>query len=489
MNLADIISRHAAAAPHAVAVIERGRVIDYRGFERAIWRAAAWLRAQGISPGDVVAVTLGSSTLHLVVGYALARIGAVQLGLTLREPRAVRQEMAARYGARLVIGEADEARLAGLPTLLPDVKWLEPGDDVADESLRAPGGDAPWRIVFTSGTTAAPKAVLQSHAMHIAWRDINQGAMPLAPADRFLAVVELDFFSGFRLCMDVFWAGASVVAGAALATPQDLFDTVERHDVTYLYLTPSHLHRLLASLPPDEPRLPGLRLLRTGAMSVAQSLCGEIIRRLTPGLVVAYGTNDAGSPFTAADASVLQRFPGSIGFAVPGVELEIVDDAGRALAPGATGLVRVRAAGMPQAYIDNPEASARAFRDGWYYPGDLGALSSEGAFYFKGRVDDMMNFDGIKIYPADIEAALLAHPAVLEAAAFPISDQAHQDIPVAAVVLRDASQLEALTAHCRGLLGVRAPRFIAALQALPKNAAGKVLKRELAAALAARLRS
>ena len=475
-NVADVVSRHAQATPRAPAVVERGRVIDYRAFDHAIWRAAAQLRRQGIAPGDVVGVTMGSSTLHLVAGYALARMGAVQLSLSLRESEATRRSLAQRFHAAALVTDKDA-----------DPAWLAPDDSPIDRAVRAPGGDAGWKIAMTSGTTGTPKAVLQTHAMHIAWRELNQAAVPLQPDECYLAVVELDFFAGFRLCMDVHWSGGAVLVGEAPRTVDALLETIERDGVNYLYLTPVHLQQLLPRLPADRPRLPGLRRLRTGSMIVGEALRGEIVRRLTPNLVVAYGTNDVGSPFTLADGDTLQRFPDSIGFPVRGVEVEVVNEEGRALPAGETGLVRVKTPGMPAAYLGNPEASARAFRDGWYYPGDLGVLAPEGALYFKGRADDLMNFDGIKIYPAEIEAVLLAHPAVAEAAAFPIASRRHQDVPAAAVVLREKLDTQVLERHCRERLGVRAPRIIAALSELPRNAAGKVLKRELAQALARRL--
>jgi acyl-coenzyme A synthetase/AMP-(fatty) acid ligase len=138
---------------------------------------------------------------------------------------------------------------------------------------------------------------------------------------------------------------------------------------------------------------------------------------------------------------------------------------------------------MSGGYFNQSGAADRVFRNGWAYPGDIGVLSAEGMLFLKGRADDMMNFDGIKIMPADIEEALLQHPAVVEAAAFPGSSQLHQHIPMAAVTVRAAVTPEALLAHARQLLGMRAPVLISIEQVLPKNAMGKVVKRELASRL------
>jgi acyl-coenzyme A synthetase/AMP-(fatty) acid ligase len=483
MNLAEVIARHAQATPGASAVIEAGRAYSYGEFDRAIRRAARALRRNGIAPGDVVGMTMGGSALHLVVAYALAHAGAVQLALPRRESPQVRRHLAACYRAAVVVGDAEEARLDGIRYLAAQPEWLD-GAGARDEGGEAaPGGDAPWRIVMSSGTTGAPKAVLQTHAMHVAWREIYARALPVLSSDRYLAVVALDFYAGIRQCMEMHWSGACAIVGVPVRSPGELFAAVERHGANYLLLLPVHLQQLLPALPRDRPRLPGVRVLRAGAMILAESLRREIARGLTPNLVVTYGSNDVGSVLTFADADTEARHPGSVGFPSPGVRIEIADESGARLPAGGIGLIRARAPGMPAGYIDNARASAQAFRDGWYYPGDLGLLTPEGALYFKGRADDLMNFDGIKIYPSDIEEALASHPAVAEAAAFPIASATHQDIPAAAVVLRAEISQDAIIAWCRERLGSRAPQVIAVVRDLPRNAAGKVLKHALARAL------
>ena len=137
--------------------------------------------------------------------------------------------------------------------------------------------------------------------------------------------------------------------------------------------------------------------------------------------------------------------------------------------------------GFARSYLDDPAATARAFRDGWYYPGDLGFLAPEGALFLKGRADDLINYDGTKIYPADIELALQQHPAVAEAAAFPVLVDGFRQRPVAAVLLKAPATPDELLAFGRERLGMRSPRDVHIVHEFPRNAVGKVLKRELAA--------
>jgi len=159
----------------------------------------------------------------------------------------------------------------------------------------------------------------------------------------------------------------------------------------------------------------------------------------------------------------------------------IVDGEGAALPAGAIGELRVRADCMSHEYFGDPVATARHFRDGWYYPGDLASLTRDGILCVHGRADDMMILNSIKIFPAEIERVLEAHPGVKAAAAFAKPSRAHGDIPLAAVELHESATVagEELMARARERLGVRAPRRIIVVDALPRNAAGKILKTEL----------
>lgn len=467
-NIADIIGTRAAASPEATAIIEAGRRLDYRSLDGAIWRAAGWFRRRGVAPGDVVGLAMGNHALHLVAAYALARVGGVQLQLNPAEPPASREALAKRFRAAVVFSDADA-----------DPAWLADSGST-DPALRAPGGDAPWKIVFTSGTTGAPRAVRHTHATQIKWRGISQSAIPLHATDRYLAAVEMKFVAGLLRCMDTLQAGGTVVLPESRDQSEGLLRDILRHRITYLYLPASWLHPLLALVQPRGMALPEVRILRTGSMVASRGLRDAVVSRLTPNLLISYGTNEVGTPITTAKAPDLARHPETLGAASRDIELGIADEEGRALPAGEIGQVRMRTGGMPAGYLDDAEASAKAFRDGWFYPGDLGLLSPEGLLFYKGRTDERMNFTGIKIYPSEIEAALLEHPAVAEAAAFPVDSEAHQHLPAAAVVLRPGAPPADLDAWCRERLGAHAPVVIATVTALPRSERGKILKRVLA---------
>jgi acyl-coenzyme A synthetase/AMP-(fatty) acid ligase len=478
MNLADIIGGHAAQRPDAPAVIERGQTWNYREFDAAVDAGVAWLRESGVAPGDVIGVSLPSGALHLAVMYALARAGAIYLTLALREPHAKRVALARRLGAKGVIGAGAQAQLDSLPLLEPGPEMLEArGTPAGGASV---GGNGPWRYFLTSGTTGAPRAVLFTHAMQAFWCEANQAAVPTQHGDRYLAVLDLSFDAGLRHCLCIHWGGGAVMFEQVTSAPEEFLPMLDRIGVNYLGLTPVHLRSLLSVCREERAHLPAIRILRSGGMVHSDPLCRAVRRRLTPNFYVMYGTNDGGSPFSFATPDTQSRHPNSVGCACAGVELGIAGDNGEALAPGEAGLVRVRAAGIGHGYADDPAATAWNFRGGWYYPGDMGRMSADGALYLLGRADDMMNYDGIKIYPMEIENVLQEHPAVAEAAAFAVRSKIRQDLPHAAVVLRHPVGNAELREFCTQALGTRAPIGIAFFDRLPRTPAGKIDKRALA---------
>ena len=243
---------------------------------------------------------------------------------------------------------------------------------------------------------------------------------------------------------------------------------------------------MVAHLPQDGLRAPALKQISVTGMAMPESLRSEVRCRFSRELLIFYASNEA-SYLTVADADAQERYPETVGAILPGVELEIVDDEDRRLPAGEAGHVRVRTPWMPAGYVNAPGPDSKTFRNGWIYPGDIAVLTAQGQLFVKGRADDMINFDGVKIMPSDIEEALLSHPAVVEAAAFPIPSERHHHLPAAAVILRHAVGGDELMAHCRRLQGMRAPQLVSVEQSFPRNAMGKVLRTELAARLKARL--
>jgi acyl-coenzyme A synthetase/AMP-(fatty) acid ligase len=179
--------------------------------------------------------------------------------------------------------------------------------------------------------------------------------------------------------------------------------------------------------------------------------------------------------------ALIEDIPGAVGFLHPGVQAQVVDEADRPLPSGAEGLLRVRTPGQALGYRNDPVATARHFRDGWFYPGDVGRITAEGLLIVTGRASDVINLGGRKVAPDIIERVLEDLPEVREAAAFGVPGQNEIVELWAAVVADGPLDARALAGHLSARLGPNAPAYLLQVSALPRNANGKLLRQELAA--------
>ncbi|HLB16926.1 MAG TPA: fatty acid--CoA ligase family protein [Burkholderiales bacterium] len=481
MNVTDAFFARARAAPDAPALDTAQGGLNYAELARAVIAAQHGFAREGLKPGDLAGVAVPRQVQQLVAMLALARLGAGQIPLGDSDPPLLRAELARRLKlAAVVAGEA--GAVAGVPR-------IEPPSDRVDELRRAPQAQAsastdgalPFLVRRSSGTTAGvPKLGLLTQAQALRWLDDFAETVPRGPAVRYLPILDIGLVGavhGVLRCLGA--GGCLVLAGEPVGGEQAALEFVLRHGVNYIYGTAVHAGVLL-KLARGPLLLPQLDAFAIGSTLIPDALRADIRARLTPNLFVFYGINEVGM-MTIAPPELVARVPGTVGFPVPGLEIRIVDDAERPLPPGERGLLRARGPAMMNGYLDDPEETARAFRDGWFHSSDIVELTAEGALIHHGRADDVMIFDGINIVPSEIESALLRHPAVAEAAAFPVRSDARGDLPMAAVVVRSATTEEELLKFCRGRLGVRSPKRVLIVKELPRNASGKVLKRELAA--------
>jgi acyl-CoA synthetase (AMP-forming)/AMP-acid ligase II len=270
-------------------------------------------------------------------------------------------------------------------------------------------------------------------------------------------------------------AGNTCVFGS-FDRPAELAELCRRAEVTVIQLGAYALNGLAWS--EDAVPLPSFTQVSVGGQRVPGSLRRRVIDRLTPNLWVQYATTEVGE-ISRATPEEHERFPEGVGIPPAHVTVEIVDDHDQPVAHGETGNIRVRKNVAPTSYVDDPVAS-RAFRGGFFHTGDLGSWRPGEPLIHHGRADDLMILNGINIRPAAIEDRLAAHPDVREAVAFPIRSRVHGEIPAAAVVRAGGdTDARALLAFCRETLGIRAPREIFIVDAMPRSTAGKPLRRAL----------
>ncbi len=474
MNLIHFIHQHAKARPSEIAIISSEGNISWSRLDILIWSLAARLMEHGLKPGDRVAISTVHPLIHLVTSFALAKIGVAHIAVSASESDLVRNQISKKLGLRSVISDVEKV-VASTPSALLLNKLVEFDiSEIQKQQLTVTDDQLTWLVLQSSGTTGDPKFAELTHKV---------------ASERFKRFLRL-FGCNER---DIFWAASRpdfvvakqrltfcLMAGAALYLPvvntisRDLVGRLNQYRVTLACGTPSHLHQLLTL---GEP-IPTLRAFEARSAFIREKLRLEFKSKINKNLYIVYGTNE-GEALAVADPALQVQVLDTVGVATESICIEIVDDQGVKMSPLETGEVRVKGPGVVSAYVDNAEATSKSFKEGWFYPGDLGYLTQEGALVLQGRKDDMLIFDGMNIYPAEIENVLSSHPAVEEVAAFSISHERFQDVPVAAVTLNKVISEEDLIRFCREPLGIKSPKRIFVVKEFPRNQMGKILKREL----------
>ncbi|MGE0150978.1 MAG: class I adenylate-forming enzyme family protein [Reyranellaceae bacterium] len=479
MNLADLLTDRAKRAPDSPAAIHDDGTISAAQLERAAWTVAARLREQGLKPGDAVGLLVGDPLLHLVAIFALARYGVVHLPVQPHMSAETNDSLLRRIGAVAVVTEFEGVASSSWRMIVLDPRLPFEAEGGPDPGLRHDRADWPFSFKTSSGTTAAAKLIGASHAGAVAAMARVQAGRGHLEGEKFFSAVGMHSDGPRRRYMTCVVAGGIAVLRSRPPGASPLIEMIDRLDIRHFGCLPNHARELLNQVPSDGPRFPRMRCLRLSAAPSDDHLRELVRRRLCGNLVVSYGCSELG-PISSAEPERAARSPGTVGYALPGIAIEIVDEAGKPLPAGAVGNVRVRAAGMPAGYHDDPAATQRHFRDGWFHPGDLGALAADGELRLLGRADDVMIYDGLKIAPFEIESVLMRHPAVREAAAFPLRSPRSFQLPAAAVVVAAEVPLQELLDFAHARLKSRSPQIILVLRQMPRNAAGKILKRELA---------
>lgn len=459
-------------APSAIAMPEAE--IGFPELAGRVRACAARLASEGCGPAEVVGITIADEVAHLTVSLALLDLGVPQVSLPAWDPPAVRTRLAERLDVGRVVAVDPQHALPGraLSLASPAALARATRDDDRDALSADPNASA---IYFTSsGTTGEPKILPISQRQIVG----RLASRTREPGERTLLVSSVEDYPAKIARLGSVVRGTTSIMQCGRPEPSSTAqDLCARFGVTRLEVGVLQASALARD---DAPSLPAGVNVFVGGSRVSMSLRHAYRRRAGAKLYVLYGAREA-SGFTSTYPVDLDPELETVGPPVPTAELEIVDGEGRQVPRGEVGEIRVKSPFMIHAYHRDPVATARHFRDGWFMPGDLVSMTPNGSLRVHGRADDVMNLNGIKIYPAEIERVLEDLPAVKSAAAFGLPSALHGEIPVAAVELQGPRRPDAsaLLAHARAQLGVRAPRKIYVLESLPRNATGKVVKREL----------
>jgi acyl-CoA synthetase (AMP-forming)/AMP-acid ligase II len=276
-------------------------------------------------------------------------------------------------------------------------------------------------------------------------------------------------------------ASGGVVIVPPRFSASEFWGLVREHRATWYSAVPTIHQVLLARAESDGAPSGVMRFIRSCSAALAPAILARLENRFGAPVLEAYGMTEAAHQVASNPLPPQPHKPGTVGRG-GAVEVAIIDEAGRHLAADTPGEVVIHGLNVMRGYRNNPEANAAAFSDGWFRTGDTGVLDSDGYLALIGRIKELINRGGEKISPAEIDATLLDHPAVAEAAAFGVPDAKYGEEVWAAVVLKGDASAEEIQAHCRSRLAdFKVPKVIRITTALPKTATGKVQRRDLAA--------
>lgn len=485
----------AARTPLAPAMVDGEQRITYAGFWQASNAFAAWLRDDGLQRGDRVALILPNSIGTAVALYGIWLAGGIAVPLNAQARARDLAPWLTHAGATRVIhveGHADalaamdasdaNIRRIGLQ-LLRDLTTLPRN---VDDDVHA--GDVPELsdaalIVYTSGTTGAPKGVTLSHANLASNAAAVVSYLGLGTGDSVLSILPFYYVYGASVLHTHLVSGACVHLAENLLFPHLIVEYLQQQDITGFSGVPSTFALLLDRVALADYPLPRLRYLTQAGGAMGSTLTGRLRTALPrQALFVMYGQTEATSRLTWLPPERLDDKAGSVGIPIDGVRLRIVREDGTPADPGETGQVHAQGPGTMLGYWRDPEATARTLHDGWLATGDIGHLDDDGFLFLEGRRSDMIKTGAHRVYPGDIEEAIAELQGVSGVAVVGVDDDTLGQV-VKAYVVADPVQppsVDAIKRHCRARLAAyKIPRQIEFIATLPLTASGKIRRAAL----------
>jgi acyl-CoA synthetase (AMP-forming)/AMP-acid ligase II len=496
VTLPDLIRVHARDQPQHVALIQDDRSINYAELDALLDRIVASMQRDGLASGDAIAVCANSS-----IEYAAVFLGGLRAGVAVAPlaPSSTAESlvtMAADADAKLFfVDAAVAAELEAVKTTLPaKLIFLDGSAEPAFNAWLAPAGatgapvtiapDAPFNIIYSSGTTGAPKGIVQSHGMR--WQHIQRGvlngygpsAVTLISTPLYSNTTLVSFFPTLGL-------GGTVVLMAKFDAGRYL-ELAQQHKVTHTMLVPVQYRRIMAHPEFDRYDLSTFEKKFCTSAPFSAELKADILKRWPGGLIEYYGMTEGGGTCILAAHEHPDKLH-TVGCPAPGHDIRLIDDQGREVPQGEIGEVVGHSASMMNAYHKQPEKTAEVE---WFDPsgkrfirtGDVGRFDEDGFLTLMDRKKDMIISGGFNIYPSDLESVLRQHPDLDDVSVVGMPSERWGETPVAFAVARAGTSLtpESLLEWANARLGKT--QRLAAVQmvdSLPRSAIGKVLKREL----------
>jgi len=507
--LHDSLARSAAEVPDKTAVIAEDGRATYRELDARTTALARGLQGRGVRRGDRVAIYMENSAAVVVGIYAALRAGAAFMVVNPQTKSDKLRYVLADSGASVLITDARMAR--AVAAVVPELDMLHtvalrgtPSLDVpravdldalskTDDGRVADPGSIPFdlaALVYTSGSTGNPKGVMLSHQNMVFAQQSLCEYLRLSREDRILNVVPLAFDYGLYQALMTVHLGATLVLETSFAFPSQVVQRVNEEHVTVFPGVPTIFATLLSMHRQQALSMPSVRRITNTAAHLPDDYVPGLLEMSPDALVFKmYGLTEC-KRVCYLEPELVQRKPSSVGKAIPGTEAFVLDDDGKAVHAGETGVLHVRGPHVMMGYWNLPEQTAHMLKPG-PYPGermlcthDYFKTDAEGFLYFVGRSDDIIKSRGEKVSPVEVENALTGIPGVKEVAVIGVPDETLGQAVRAYVVMDGSTELDERTfrRHCMARLESHmVPRDVVFMDDLPKTATGKVRKRDLVA--------
>jgi long-chain acyl-CoA synthetase len=494
-----MVEQAASRNPDGEALVRGARRMTWCEVADASKRISGHFRRMGLQPGDRIALLLGNRIEFVLSMFAAAHLGLVTVLLSTRQQKPEIAYLLADCGAKLLIYEAaltdrlpdaddvpglqhriavdDDVKLSRFPELA-DRAPLQQATEVGEEDIAM--------ILYTSGTTGRPKGAMLAHCNVVHSAMLFVSCMQLTAADRSIAAVPLAHVTGVVANI----MSMARCAGGLIILPEfkaaEFSNVAARERITHTLMVPAMYNLCLLQADFTSHDLSAWRIGGYGGAPMPIATIEKLAASI-PGLklINAYGATETTSPSTMMPGELTADHIDSVGLPCPGTRILVMDAEGRELPRGEVGEIWIGGAQVIKGYWNNPKATAESFTSGFWHSGDLGSIDAQNFVRVFDRQKDMINRGGLKIYSAEVESVLAGHPAVVESAILAkpcpvLGERVH-----AVVVTREEVSGEALRAWCAlRLSDYKVPETVTlTMDPLPRNANGKVMKRQLREAL------
>ncbi len=498
VTIPQILFTQAAGQPQRLAIQDGDWSLSYEDLAKHVKLAGGVMASKGLKKGDRFAIWAPNCAEWIIIALAGQALGAIMVTLNTRYKGAEAADILRRSKCKMLftvsgfLGHDYPAMLSDEKLSdLQDVIVIKSGetrvayDEFIDKHVLPLNQSVPEDndisdIIFTSGTTGAPKGAMTTHGQNAQVFQSFTDAIGMTAEDRYLVVNPFFHSFGYKAgWLSCLIKGAAIFP-LAVYNPKTVLEQIERDKISVMPGAPTIFQTLLAHSDLKAHDISSLRVATTGATTIPV----DLIRRMHEDLGIdnvysAYGlTESSGVVSLCQKGDDFETIATTCGRALPGTEIRIVDDAGRDVDEGEEGEIWVKGFNVMQGYLDDEQATKDAItHDGWLKTGDIGTQDADGYIKVTDRKKDMVIVGGFNCYPAEVEKALLQHPAISDVAVIGIADDRLGEVPQAHIVIKSELTAEAVIAWSREhMANYKVPRSIIFHDTLPRNASGKIQK-------------